>query len=239
MLNFDDAEAHLEARPAADVFRALSQLRLTENDLKLLRAHYAAPRMTVTAKEMARRTGYKHFGAANLHYGKLGRRLADALGLALEYPVQSLVTMAWPTGECAWTLRPQVQEALEQLGLVAAAEPQQDPEEEQWLREGKLVRTLTNAYERNPEARRRCLEHYGTACYICGFSFGEVYGEAFRGVIHVHHLTELSQIGEEYVVDPLTDLRPVCPNCHAIIHQRKPAYSLEEVKALLARRRKA
>jgi 5-methylcytosine-specific restriction protein A len=88
-------------------------------------------------------------------------------------------------------------------------------------------------------ARQLCLEHYGATCYICGFSFGAVCGEEFGGVIHVHHLTELAQSGEEYTVNPLKDLRPVCPNCHAVIHRRKPAYSLEEVRALISRHRKA
>lgn len=67
-------------------------------------------------------------------------------------------------------------------------------------------------------------------CTVCGFNFTEMYGEIDKEFIHVHHLLELNQIGEEYVVDPIKDLRPVCPNCHAMLHKRKPAYSLEELK---------
>ncbi|MEI8372579.1 MAG: hypothetical protein WCJ35_07065 [Planctomycetota bacterium] len=37
--------------------------------------------------------------------------------------------------------------------------------------------------------------------------------------------------GKEYKVDPVNDLRPVCANCHAILHRLKPAYSIDEVKA--------
>ncbi len=47
----------------------------------------------------------------------------------------------------------------------------------------------------------------------------ELYGELGEGVIHVHHLKELRSLGEEYQVDPIEDLRPVCPNCHAICTQ--------------------
>jgi hypothetical protein len=33
----------------------------------------------------------------------------------------------------------------------------------------------------------------------------------------------------------INDLIPVCPNCHAMIHRRKPAaYSIEEVKEFVA-----
>jgi predicted HNH restriction endonuclease len=103
------------------------------------------------------------------------------------------------------------------------------------LVEGAVCRVSVNAYERNPEARRQCIEAHGTSCCICGFSFGAVYGEVAEGYIHVHHLRSLSEIGGEYVVDPVTDLRPVCPNCHAVLHRRIPAFTIEEVRGFLGR----
>ncbi len=104
------------------------------------------------------------------------------------------------------------------------------------LVEGAVCRVSVNAYERNPEARRRCIEHHGNVCCICSFSFGAMYGEVAEGYIHVHHLRTLSKIGSEYVVDAVEDLRPVCPNCHAVLHHRIPAYSIEEVRAFVLRR---
>jgi len=103
------------------------------------------------------------------------------------------------------------------------------------LHEGAKRQITVSVYERDSEARKRCLAHYGTRCFICGFNFADVYGEVGTGFIHVHHLTPLSQIGTEYQVDPVRDLRPICPNCHAIIHRRRPAYSIEEVKMFLLR----
>lgn len=100
-------------------------------------------------------------------------------------------------------------------------------------REGGVVRISVNAYERNPAARRACIEHYGTSCCICGFNFGRAYGPEVSGFIHVHHLRQLSDLGGEYVVDPVADLRPVCPNCHAVLHSRSPAYGIEEIRSLL------
>jgi len=101
--------------------------------------------------------------------------------------------------------------------------------------EGAVKKIQVNSYERNAQARQRCIEHYGARCIVCGFNFREVYGEIGDGFIHVHHLRELSEIGEEYEVDPVRDLVPVCPNCHAMIHRRKPAYTVEEIKDLIRR----
>jgi predicted HNH restriction endonuclease len=99
--------------------------------------------------------------------------------------------------------------------------------------EGAVAHVLINAYERSHEARRRCIAHHGTSCSVCKFNFGKFYGDVAEGYIHVHHLHLLSEISAEYVVDPVADLRPVCPNCHAIIHRRTPPYSIEEAKAFL------
>jgi hypothetical protein len=102
------------------------------------------------------------------------------------------------------------------------------------LVEGAAKSVLVNAHERNREARRKCIEHYGPVCCVCDFDFGEVYGNALRGYIQVHHLKALSEIRAEYVVNPIADLRPVCPNCHAVIHSREPQYTVNEVQELIA-----
>jgi predicted HNH restriction endonuclease len=125
---------------------------------------------------------------------------------------------------------------LEQLGWVNSMEFV-SPDEitlTQPLVEGAVCQITVNAYERNPKARRQCIEEHGRACCICSFSFGEAYGPVAEKVIHVHHLRALSEIGEEYDVDPLKDLRPLCPNCHAVLHLRKPTpFSIQEVRELL------
>lgn len=99
--------------------------------------------------------------------------------------------------------------------------------------EGATKSIRVNVYERNDKARLACIKHYGYSCCICGFNFEEAYGEMGLGFIHVHHLKPLSEVGKEYKVDPVKDLRPVCPNCHAMIHSRKQSHSIEEVKQQL------
>jgi hypothetical protein len=102
------------------------------------------------------------------------------------------------------------------------------------LSEGAVRQITINAYERNATARAVCIAHHGTTCYACGFNFGAAYGQVAEGLIHVHHLRRLSEIREEYEVDPIADLRPVCPNCHAVIHLGGESRSIEEVRQLLA-----
>lgn len=99
--------------------------------------------------------------------------------------------------------------------------------------EGMGEKVLVNRYERNPAARRACLEHFGCVCAVCGMSFGEVYGAAVLGVMHVHHLNPKCDAHGLVEVNPLVDLRPVCPNCHTVIHSRHPCYSDEEVRRML------
>ncbi len=99
--------------------------------------------------------------------------------------------------------------------------------------EGGVKKIQVNAYERNGKARRACLLHHGWACAICGMDFGATYGAEADGLIHVHHLKPLNEIGRSYEVDPIHDLLPVCPNCHAVIHSRGGLRSPEEVRAML------
>ena len=101
------------------------------------------------------------------------------------------------------------------------------------LIEGSVKCISVNSYERNSEARQKCLDYYGFSCHVCGFNFAETYGKIGEQFIHVHHLKQLSEIGEEYIIDPVRDLRPVCPNCHAMIHRRKSPFSIDEVRSLI------
>jgi hypothetical protein len=109
-------------------------------------------------------------------------------------------------------------------------------EELKTLIEGAKKVVTVNAYERNIKAREGCLKKYGTKCWICGFDASKVYGSEYSGKIEVHHLTPISSIGKEYEI-ALDDLRPVCPNCHMIIHaNRNHILSIEDVQDLLAAR---
>lgn len=101
------------------------------------------------------------------------------------------------------------------------------------LKEGASRTVSVNAYERNPEARERCIRKWGLNCAVCNFHFELFYGQLGKGYIHVHHLKPLAEIREEYEINPEEDLRPVCPNCHSMLHRSKPALSIEELQKLV------
>ncbi len=101
-------------------------------------------------------------------------------------------------------------------------------------REGRKKTVQVNLYERNPVVRQACIDHYGTTCCVCGFDFGKKYGKKCNGMIHVHHLNMVSTNDEEQLIHPVNDLRPVCPNCHMVLHSKKEGcYTLDEVVKML------
>ncbi|AVF41516.1 HNH endonuclease [Pandoraea apista] len=111
--------------------------------------------------------------------------------------------------------------------------PDEIPPNSSGYAEGSTRTVIVNQYERNPEARRKCLEHHGYDCVVCGFNFVEKYGERGKDYIHVHHLRPLSQIGKAYIVDPINDLAPVCPNCHAMLHRGPELLDVGDLKNML------
>lgn len=102
--------------------------------------------------------------------------------------------------------------------------------------EGARKIVTVNAYERNPQARAACIAHFGHKCSVCGLLLEDRYGSIAAGFIHVHHTVPLAEAGKSYRVDPKKDLRPVCPNCHAIVHRRKPPLSVAEARRLVRKK---
>ena len=130
--------------------------------------------------------------------------------------------------ECLGSLEALWQSHLARIGRVDFRAPEEIAVHGVF-KEGATRQVTVNAYERNPKARDACIAHYGTVCTVCKFDFGKVYGKLGDGFTHVHHLRDLATIGEEYEVNPIEDLRPVCPNCHAMLHRKIPAMSIEEL----------
>jgi 5-methylcytosine-specific restriction protein A len=104
--------------------------------------------------------------------------------------------------------------------------------------EGALEIVVADRFERDPEARRACIDHYGYGCQICGAKMSDVYGDLGEAFIHVHHRTPLAQIRESYVVDPIRDLVPVCPNCHAMLHRGETTLEVDALARIVRHRRR-
>jgi predicted HNH restriction endonuclease len=50
----------------------------------------------------------------------------------------------------------------------------------------------------------------------------------------VHHLKPLALTDGCYELDPVADLRPVCPNCHAMLHRGESVLTIEELRSMLS-----
>ena len=109
--------------------------------------------------------------------------------------------------------------------------PDEFPEPERHI-EGAVRTVIVNAYERDQAAREKCIDHYGPTCHVCEFDFERRYGPLGKRFIHVHHLHPVSKGGVRRT-DPIEHLRPVCPNCHAMLHAGPVLLQIDQLRALL------
>lgn len=219
----------------------------------MVSAHLLAGRHQITATELARAAGYAGYEAANLQYGRFARRVCERLNFSPPIGNSGAPTFTYvlatptklPHHDWLWTLHPVVAEALNALSAASTpAEereptvtfPDEVPEGLHYL-EGAVVQRLVNARERATEARSACLEYWGTACSVCEIDAAEVYGVQAARFIHVHHLQPLSSLTEPTITDARQDLRPVCPNCHTVLHMTVPPMSVTALRLLMRRLR--
>lgn len=101
--------------------------------------------------------------------------------------------------------------------------------------EGAKKTILINKYERSPKARENAIKYHGLNCKVCNVNFEGLYGEIGKDFIHIHHLVPIHEIGEDYKINYQTDLIPICPNCHSIIHKRINGVepTVDELKMML------
>lgn len=104
------------------------------------------------------------------------------------------------------------------------------PTENEAREEGALKLSVTRKYERSRVNRAICLRHHGFRCQGCGLLLQEIYGPLGANVIHVHHIVPVSKMGGSYILDPKSDLIPLCPNCHNIVHRTEPPVSIEVLR---------
>jgi len=151
-----------------------------------------------------------------------------------------LSSMPWGIQASGVALPEAVATSLEQLWRRrtsgdAPQLPDEVPSDEEFI-EGARKEITVNAFERNPQARAACIAHFGYRCSVCDLLLEDLYGSIAADFIHVHHLVPLAEVPAQYKVNPKRDLRPVCPNCHAVIHRRVPALSLDRARRLVKKR---
>lgn len=238
-----------------DYERAISE-RLSPKQIELLQLLYSCDNKSATAKQLATLLNPNNPAIiiSNRQIGTLGRAIADFLNVIPGDTYQddegnlqghfsgwfNMISDGY-SRKTGWTLLPEIQKALENLGLVNDGLPIEERlptetqvfDEKSFLKEGKVIQVFVNKYERNQRARIQCIEALGDKCFACGFDFEQTYGDIAKGFIHVHHIKPLSEIKEEYSVDPENDLVPLCPNCHAVVHMTRPELTISELKEIL------
>lgn len=108
------------------------------------------------------------------------------------------------------------------------------PDEVVGFPEGAATQVLVNRYERDPRNRASAISAHGYQCLACGFDFKINYGELGSDFIVVHHVVPVSQIGPDYMIDPVKDLITLCANCHAMIHREDPPLSLDQLRKIIS-----
>lgn len=101
---------------------------------------------------------------------------------------------------------------------------------EELINEGVQKYSTTKVYTRSKKLREAAIEHFSKngiiCCDCCGFEFRSFYGEKFgEPCIEIHHLKPIFQYKSRSITQTidsaLTNLLPVCPNCHRVIHKNK------------------
>lgn len=152
--------------------------------------------------------------------------------------VGNLSKQSWTPQSSGISIRPQLVNELEKVwfDFLTTNKLRHDPfalnkdKSEKTYSEGTLSQVLMTKYERNPFARKVCIDHYGISCRVCDFNFEETYGEVGKDFIHVHHIRPVANIGKKYTIDPIKDLIPVCPNCHSMLHTETPPMGITDLK---------
>jgi 5-methylcytosine-specific restriction protein A len=124
------------------------------------------------------------------------------------------------------------------FGCIIALSPLEEIEDNyeiKGLPEGAVKSSFVNRYERSRYNRSMCLNFHGNNCQVCGINFKDIYGEIGDGFIHVHHTIPVSQLNPGYIINPIKDLVPVCPNCHSMLHRRNPPYSVMELQQIIGK----
>jgi len=214
-------------------------------DLSIFQALYSFENHRAYASQIGLILGNKGktpHSPLNLEIGRFAKRIA--VDYEIDFTVRSnqkykywdLFFDGWDEGRFfVWQLKPELVKSLEETGLTGIEfKPEEIPDiESSDLFEGAKKIVTVNAYERNSRARKVCINYWGTVCSVCGFDFEKVYGKVGKGFIHVHHLIPVAKIGKTYQIDPISDLRPVCPNCHSMIHSHIPTLTIDQLKELI------
>lgn len=123
-------DAYSNPTPIATVEQfkvALRAAHISDTGLLMLRTQYGAQKHAISAAQLARDFHWASHGVANLHYGRLAHRIAEALGHQ-PGPFPDGNPHRWRTlsywneaseigeGKEQWIMRPELAQAIQELG---------------------------------------------------------------------------------------------------------------------------
>ncbi len=101
-------------------------------------------------------------------------------------------------------------------------------------KEGRILTRLHSFKERNRSLVKKAKflfknKHGKLYCECCGFESGIFYGKRGEDRIQAHHRRPIEELLPDSITKP-EDLAMVCPNCHDIIHAKRPWISVEALR---------
>lgn len=234
--------------------RALGSLTKEEKDF-LVKLYHVEP--ASDQYEIGRKLGYK--GSPNLRISNIGKRISKFLNIEpdLSGYNDKVKEKGWfffihrayrqylekqnsiaeiYNKETYWDMEPNLRTALENLGLVNQHDSYDeeilnteiDEQERLLYPEGTLVQKWVLKAERNRQAIEAAKQLKGDICKGCEINFKGIYGGDVPNIIEYHHINQMKSGERE--TNPETDLFPLCPNCHAVVHSQKELMTIEELQ---------
>lgn len=98
---------------------------------------------------------------------------------------------------------------------------------EEEINEGLSQETTTKTRTRSTKLRKYALKYYTQKnqikCTVCNFNFAKTYGQYGQQYIEFHHIKPIATYDKKglktNLKQAINNLRPVCANCHRIIHR--------------------
>ncbi len=91
-------------------------------------------------------------------------------------------------------------------------------------------------FARNPNLGRKAKERDGYRCVVCELYFPDRYPGIGEKFIEAHHVNPLSERPEREWSQELKtapdDVVSLCSNCHRMVHRKRPALSVSELRAI-------
>lgn len=188
----------------AQAFQAIEG-EISQAQRKMLAAHAAAPDLILSVDEIAKAAGYDNPSIVFSQYGRLGHRLADALGHAHEEHVWTRLIgddFRDEEGQVNWKMLPQVALALTRLGWTSGAQeriPTADQAEDSIVKPLSETERETLQWARiGQDLFRRELEAEWQSCAVTGV--------AVREVLRASHIKPWKDSSPQERLDPFNGL---------------------------------